>query len=243
MSYRLLARSHETTGELGGERKLIAPFCELPKHELAVVRWLLWRYNDQTGECKPSDEDIAAGSALSEKTCTRARAALKRRGLIDWQERRSGGKRTSNGYRLADCLLTDTESVSPPELGDTESELPDILSPSNGQTGRPLTDTESEELKGVNVKGEIEGEKEGLPPNPQRGNPGEGKDRNGNGDTISHPAKNEQVRAAREAEQRETLAFLEAKLPKSTGAMRAQNERAIAQLQGELSTAEEAAPA
>jgi hypothetical protein len=102
--------SYITEGPVG-DRRLRPPFDDLDRNELAVLRWLLWRYNEKGGRCMPSDADIAVGTGISPRSIERARTGLRKRGLIKWQERRVGGKRGSNEYDLHAAL-----SVCDPEL-------------------------------------------------------------------------------------------------------------------------------
>lgn len=103
MSTRLLWTSYETVGDIE-DRRLVAPFGQLSSSELAVLRHLLWRLNDETGRCNPSDVDIAAGTALCEKTVRTARSSLRKKGLIDWKPVRKEGRRAPNDYTISQAV-------------------------------------------------------------------------------------------------------------------------------------------
>lgn len=162
MSVKALMASYKAEGPLE-ERRLPSPLDDLDRNELAVARWLLWRYNDRSGECTPSDRDLAIGTGLSPRSVERARRCLRDRGLIDWRERRAAGKRGSNEYDLTAILTVcdpgqpDSSSVSEAELTDNLTELTAKTVGANRQNGAPQPVRLAEEQQ----HGELEGEKKG----------------------------------------------------------------------------------
>jgi hypothetical protein len=143
MSVKALLASFKAEGPLE-ERRLPSPLDDLDRNELAVARWLLWRHNDKTGECTPSDRDLAIGTGLSARSVERARKSLRDRGLISWRERRAAGKRGSNEYELT-AILT----VCSPEQPDNLSEQTDKSVGANRQNGAPQPDRLAEEQQHV----------------------------------------------------------------------------------------------
>ena len=97
MSTSLLIDSNRNLPDAAGEflRRLGGP-------AVAVYRWLLWRYNDATGQLNPSHVDIAKGTGFSVTTVRRALERLREFGLLEWtgEARGSGKGRKSNRYHL-----------------------------------------------------------------------------------------------------------------------------------------------
>lgn len=146
MSVNALIATYKTLGSIE-DRRLRPPLDDLSGSELAVVRWLLWRLQDDG--CHPSDADIAVGTGLSSRSIRRARIGLRDRGLIKWEERRSAGKRSSNTYDLTAIL-----SACASELPDKSAQLPDKSASTNGQIGPELPDKMAEEKKNREVEEE-----------------------------------------------------------------------------------------
>jgi len=164
MSVKALIASYKAEGPIE-DRHLTAPLDDLDRNELAVARWLLWRHNDKTGECTPSDRDLAVGTGLSARSVERARKGLRGRKLLDWRERRTGGKRGSNEYDLTAILTVcrsgqpDSSSLSAAEQPDSLSELTDKTAGANRQNGAPQPDRlAGEQQQGLEQKGEKKGE-------------------------------------------------------------------------------------
>lgn len=154
MSSHALIGSYVAEGPVGS-RRLRPPLDDLDRNELAVLRWLLWRFNDKTRSCVPSDADIALGTGLSARSTERARIGLRKRGLIDWRERRTGGKRGSNEYDLT-ASLTVCEGGQPDRLAVWEAELTDKNAAANRQNGAELPDRLAEESNGSKKEKEKE---------------------------------------------------------------------------------------
>lgn len=199
MSVDFLLRSFKTLGDLE-HRQLCPPFDSMDRNELAVVRWLLWRYNDQGGKCNPSDADIAAGTGLSDRVIRRARTSLRQRYLLSWEEGRSGGKRASNAYDLtaiwAACV----------DLSADMADLPAKNVRATGQNAQELPAVSAEEKKGLEAKGEEENELK-----PVADAPGLSQDFNEERKQQRQAALEQQREADRRSDE-EALADLEAQL-------------------------------
>jgi hypothetical protein len=214
MSVDLLLRSFKTLGDIE-ERRLCPPFDLMDRNELAVVRWLLWRFNDQGGKCNPSDADIAAGTGLSDRVIRRSRNALRERGLIDWQEGRSSGRRGSNSYDLTAIWAACRDLTA------DMAELPANKATTTGQNAQSQPAVLAEEKKG-NYEGKGEKENElkpvadapGADPDFQE----EDEERSGSGLSVSSmggPRSTAAQAAVERREDEEELAKLEAQLERS----------------------------
>jgi hypothetical protein len=69
---------------------------------LAVLHWLAWRENHETGRLDPSHDDIHDGTGLAVSTVQRALDELRAAGLVTWkgQAWKDRRGRTSNAYTL-----------------------------------------------------------------------------------------------------------------------------------------------
>ncbi len=247
----LIAAYRTTPGDIEN-RRLLPPFEGLNSNELEVIRWLLWRLNDDSGQCIPSDADITIGTHLSEKTVQRARKGLREKGLIDWTERRYRGRRTSNSYSFPglDLSVSMTGSKSAPDdlsvnLGSQEVNA----TPPSRQNHPDLPVTVTEEIEGKNKTDEKEGEKK-APPNPPGGFSLQQQNSNDNGHvppaSLPAPSSGSVVQAAQIEQQRveENLRVLEAQREQKPG--HGPTERAIdteRQRLSELATIAVEAPA
>jgi hypothetical protein len=146
MSVHALLATFKTEGSIEN-RRLRPPLDDLDRNELAVLRWLLWRLQDDG--CHPSDADVKAGTGLALRSIERARNGLRDRGLITWREGRARGKRGSNEYdltaTLAVCLSEQTAKLA---------ELPAKSDPTNRQTGGDQTAKLAEDKKNREVEEE-----------------------------------------------------------------------------------------
>lgn len=240
MSTRLLFESFQTEGDLG-DRRLVPPLDRLGPSELAVLRWLRWRFNEQTGRCDPSDVDIAAGTGLSGRTVRRARESLKAAGLIDWTGTRKGGHRGSNAYvlNLPDDNQPDTMSVSQPDAtSGSDAHQPDTVAAPTGQRCPDLPATQPDTVAGEQHRTTQEEQKEEKERNPLPNPTPAGK---GNSKAEQRAAQAKAKRKREERRDREQLlSDLRAQLQRKGDDPR--TAAAIADLEAELGdgTAEDA---
>ena len=116
--------SHEATN-WAFEQPQVFPDMKPP--EWAVLIVLADCHNPLHG-CFPSQEYIAARTNMDERTVRRHLVSLRRkRGLLNWDDKKVHGRKTSNRYTLAFELAFvtwegDDETVLPKEAGDVVSE-------------------------------------------------------------------------------------------------------------------------
>jgi hypothetical protein len=132
----------ETTGEITRQRKLVLDAREscvnnfaivgmayipsFPNAECRVLLALLAHRNHDTGRCDPSEDLLAEETRLSVDDVKRAKRALRKRGLVDWQKSKGGrGYRCQytlplfvhNGGNSAPLTQSTTGANLPPETG------------------------------------------------------------------------------------------------------------------------------
>jgi hypothetical protein len=129
VSVPLLIETYERATELR-ERGLSAG-------ALAVLRWLAWRENRETGQCDPRHQDIADGTGLSVGGVRKALAELHDAGLVTWrgQVREKGRGRTSNSYRILDGDLTPPRDDRSDDLTPPRSNRSDLTPPGDDRSG------------------------------------------------------------------------------------------------------------
>lgn len=107
--------------------------------ECLTLLWLNQRADDESGECFPSAEDIAAHTRLNRKTVFAAIKSLTEKGLIETKKRPGPGRR--NLYRL--CYERTENGTSQkwnvPETVLSTSQKRDFQSTKNGTSNVPET--------------------------------------------------------------------------------------------------------
>lgn len=107
--------------------------------ECLTLLWLNQRADDESGECFPSAEDIAAHTRLNRKTVFAAIKSLTEKGLIETKKRPGPGRR--NLYRL--CYERTENGTSQkwnvPETALSTSQKRDFQSAKNGTSNVPET--------------------------------------------------------------------------------------------------------
>nr|DAI27370.1 MAG TPA: helix-turn-helix domain protein [Caudoviricetes sp.] len=107
--------------------------------ECLTLLWLNQRADDDSGECFPSAEDIAAHTRLNRKTVFAALKSLTEKGLIETKKRPGPGRR--NLYRL--CYERTENGTSQkwnvPETVLSTSQKRDVQSTKNGTSNVPET--------------------------------------------------------------------------------------------------------
>ncbi len=231
MSVDLLVWSYRSHGPIE-DRRLYPPFDALDRNELAVVRWLLWRFNGDGGKCNPSAADIEVGTGLAARTIHRAKQGLRSKGLISWREGRSGGKRGSCQYDLsAIWAVCDDLSAKKAELSAKRERA-------NGQKRSELSVNLAEEKNNREKEEEKEGEKK-SPADAADLSVSNSEDEKGGDFLSSSPpvlppsVRDENRRLAELGSVEAELAALRKQLPKLSGVSLGRSEAACEQLEAD----------
>jgi hypothetical protein len=240
VSTRHYFASLETEGQKEDKRLVFRPLNDLTGSELSIYRWLLWRYNEKSGQCNPGEIDIAVGVGLTDRTVRTVLGQLREKKLVTWKRVRSkDGKHERNWYSLVLPPLPEDSSAGVDEPTEESSEATGNF-PSSPPEVPPADSSGEQDVTGHRSKKE----KKSPPLTPPEGNEYDRKTITVDVSQPSSPkppvsietatastAKQQQVE---EREAREQLAALRSQLPTLRGNFLAATERSIKQLEADL---------